>query len=130
MIATSAVLGFALSASQPSAGASAAAPAQQDGGTGKPFKVRLREDPDLWPRYRKARTLTIAGGATMGASLALALTGGLVWISDAMAEGPTTLGPTIASFTLVGLGGAALVAGAAMLGVGVHRRRQIVRERR
>ena len=106
------------------------ASAEQSGGPAKPFKVRLREDPELWPRYRKARTLTIVGGATMGGSFALVLTGGLVWVIDAMAEGPITLGPTIATFTLVGLGGAALVAGTAMLGVGLHRRKQIVREAR
>lgn len=87
--------------------------------------ARLKADPVLYPRYKSARAWAIGGGVTGAVGLALALNG--LAMLAVHAASPVR-GDTFRNVGLAttGIGVVAFTAGAAIMGVGLHRRARVL----
>lgn len=89
--------------------------------------ARLKADPELYPRYKKARSWAIGGGVTGAVGLVVLFNGLSLLLVDHFTPYPTE-GPRQAGLVMTGIGVAALAAGTAIMGVGLHRRARVLDE--
>lgn len=91
--------------------------------------ARIKTYPDLRARYRSAKSWAIGGGVTAGVGVIIALTG-VSFFLDARAASPGSFKrrATTAGFVSVGIGGVLLATGAAVLAVGLVKRKNVIND--
>lgn len=87
-------------------------------------KDLLRNDPDLSARYKSGRGMIIGGSVALGVGGTLALAAASTWNSTENVGGRATL------ITVGSVGGALLVTGAVLVGLGVPKRKNATRDAR
>lgn len=105
----------------------AAAPVAQPPAAEAPLSVsqRIKQDPKLLAEYRQHKRFVIAGAATTGAGAIVIIIGSLVWVSTALAEGPTPRRDYVAPIVMWSIGGAAFASGIPVAIIGGVRRSRL-----